>query len=148
MARHLRLERRGRPRKIGAKRRQTTRAGREGEPDRGTAQLRRKKRRATTREDLELTSVAVLFGRGLIDATQHDTLALIAGSLRRLAQNLGPKPDAVAGLWSALTGAATGSQGRVPDAARSGADHARLVVSRLLRRLNGSRELVLDLAEN
>jgi hypothetical protein len=100
MARHRRqLARRGRPRKIGAKRRATTVAGRSSEPDKGTRELRRRKRRATTREDLEISPIAVLFGRGLLDSTQYDTLALVADWLRRLAWNLGPKTHAVAGLW-------------------------------------------------
>jgi hypothetical protein len=148
MARRRRLDRRGRPRPAKAKRRQTTVSGRQSELDKGTAQLRRKKRLTTTREDLEISPIAALFGRGLLDATQHDTLARIAEGLRQLARNLGPKTDGVAGLWQALTGAATSAQGRVPDAVRFGADHARYVVTRLLRRLDGSRELVLRLSEN
>jgi len=101
-----RLERRGRPHQAKAKRRQTTPAGLQGEPDQGTAQLRRRKRRATTREDLEISPVAVLFGRGLLDATQYDTPGQVAEWLRRLAHNLGPRSDSVGGFWAALTGAA------------------------------------------
>lgn len=146
--RRRRLDRRGRPRQAKAKRRETTRAGRQGESDKGTNELRRCKRLATTREDLEISPIAVLFGRGLLDATQYDTLALVADWLRRLAWNLGPKPDAVAGLWAALTGAASSSHGIVPAGVGPAADQSRYVLRRLLRRLNGSRELVLDLAEN
>jgi hypothetical protein len=147
-SRRRRLERRGRPRKAAAKRRETTAAARRGEPDRGTAQLRRRKRQATTREDLEVSPIAVLFGRGLIDATQYDTLGQVADWLRRLARNLGPKSDAVAGLWAALTGAAISAQGNVPVAVGPAADHSRYMLRRMLRRLDGSRELVLQLAES
>jgi len=143
-----RLDRRGRPRQAKAKRRETTRAGRQGEPDKGTSQLRRKKRQATTQENLELSPIAVLFGHGLIDAKQYDTLGQIVDWLRRLARNFGPKPDAVAGLWAALTGAASSAHGIVPASVGPAADQSRCVLGRLLRRLNGSRELVLDLAEN
>lgn len=146
--RRRRLERRGRPRQAKARRRETTAAGRQGEPDKGTSELRRRKRLATTREDLEISPVAVLFGHGLIDAQQYDTLDQIADWLRRLARNLGPKTNAVAGLWAALIGAATSAQGSVPVAVGPAADHSRYVLGRLLRRLDGSRGLVLELAEN
>ena len=147
--RRRRLEHRGRPRQAKARRRETTRAGRSSAPDKGTPQLRHRKRQATGgREDLEATPIATLFGYGLIDATQHDTLARIGEGLRRLAQSLGPKTDSVTGLWQALTGAATSAQGRVPDAVRPGADHARHVVARLTRKLNGSYTLVMELAAN
>ena len=146
--RRRRADRRGRPRKANARRRATTVAGRQGEPDKGTRELRRRKRLATTREDLEVTPIAALFGHGLIDAQQHDTLALIANSLRRFAQNLGPKPSAVQGLWAALTGAAISSPGIVPAGVGPAADQARRVLGRMLRQLDGSRELVLALAED
>lgn len=146
--RRRRLDRRGRPRQAKAKRRETTRTGRQGEPDRGTAQLRRKKRLATTREDLEISPIAALFRHGLIDAAQYDALASVADWLLRLAHNLGPKSDGVAGLWAALTGAAVRSPGSVPVSVGPASDHAWYVLGRLLRRLDGSRDLVLQLAEN
>jgi hypothetical protein len=148
MARRRRLDKRGRPRQARAKRRETTAAGRQSEPDKGTRELRRKKRRATTREDLEVTPIAALFGHGLLDATQQNTLAQIADWMRQLARNLGPKPEAVAGFWGALTGAAISAQGSVPASVGPGADYARYVLRRMLRRLDGSRELVLQLAAN
>jgi hypothetical protein len=62
--RRRRFERRGRPRLANAKRRQTTVAGRRGVPviDRGTNELRSRKRRLTTREDLEVNAVGILYG--------------------------------------------------------------------------------------
>ena len=114
----------------------------------GTSELRARKRLATTREDLEISPIEALFGRGLIDHNQYDTLSAVAEWLRRLAHNLGPKSDGVAGLWQALTGAATRSPGSVPVSVGPAADHARYVLGRMLRRLDGSRELVVALAEN
>lgn len=60
---------------------------------------------------------------------------------------LGPKSDGVAGLWQALTGAAIRSPGSMPVAVGPVADHARYVLGRMLRRLDGSRDLILQLAE-
>ena len=95
---------RGRPRRANAKRRQTTVAGRRGEADTGTEELRRRKRRVTGREDLELTGAAVLFGHDLLDRQQFDTLGLITGLLQRLAVGWGGT-GGVSGLWLSITGA-------------------------------------------
>jgi len=95
-----------------------------------------------------VTQIDVLHGRGLLDATQRDALALIANSIRKLSRNLGPKPDAVEGLWSALTGAAISAQGVVPAGVGPAADQSRYAIRRMLRRLNGSTELVLQLVGN
>jgi hypothetical protein len=96
--------RRGRPHKANAKRRQTTVAGRRGEPDTGTTELRRRKRRATGREDLELTGAGVLFGHDLLDRQQFDTLGMITRLLQRLAVAWGGT-DGVTGLWLSITSA-------------------------------------------
>jgi len=103
---------RGRPRRVNAKRRQTTVAGRRGEADTGTEELRRRKRRVTGREDLELTGAAVLFGHDLLDRQQFDTLGMITGLLQRLAVAWGGT-GGVTGLW--LRGwARISSPGRLP----------------------------------
>jgi hypothetical protein len=136
------------PPQAGAKRRKTTAAGRRGEPDKGSPELLRKKRTATTCDDLEISPIAALYGRGLIDATQYDLLGTIVELLRRLARNLGPQPDAVTGLWLALTGAAIGrSTVTVPAAVDPAADQARRTLARTLRQLDDSRGLVVALAE-
>jgi hypothetical protein len=80
-----RRDRRGRPRQANARRRATTLAGRAAPPDEGTPQLRRRKIRATSRPDLEIDSIGVLFGRGHLDAQQYDALGLISAWLRRAA---------------------------------------------------------------
>src|SRR4029077_6836445 len=95
---------RGRPRRANAKRRQTTVAGRSGEADTGMEELRRRKRRVTGREDLELTGAAVLFGHDLLDRRQFDTLGMITGLLQRLAVAWGGI-GCVSGLWLSITGA-------------------------------------------
>jgi hypothetical protein len=140
--------RRGRPRKIDAKRRRTTVLGRAPEVDQGTVQLRAHKRAATRREDLEISAAAVLFGHDLIDRQQFDTLAEITLWLETMARAWGGL-GGVTGLWYAITGAAvpTGFVRR-EDAGLAGlADQARRRLQRICRRLDGSRALVLDLAE-
>jgi hypothetical protein len=140
MSRRFRIERRGRRPK--PKNRERAPA-----PDLGTPELRAMKRRLTRNPDLELTSIDVLFGRGLIDAEQRDVLGEVASTVRMLAYNLGPVPEAVARIWRQLTGAMIpagqgGAQGVGPVA-----DIARRRMRRILSRLNGSRDLVLALAD-
>src|SRR6267143_3146325 len=96
---------RGRPRRANAKRRQTTVAGRRGEADTGTEELRCRKRRVTGREDLELTGAAVLFGHDLLDRQQFDTLGTITELLQRVARAWGGRDGNVTGLWQAITAA-------------------------------------------
>ena len=143
--------RRGRPYNPHARRHKTTRRGRRGLPelvDPGSPQLRRKKRRATGREDLELTGAAVLFGHGLLDELQHDMLAQVTLWLQCLARSLGPHSFGVDGLWTAIAGAGIGTTSvTTPVAVGEGAAHARYVLDKMLRRLDGSRDLVVELAE-
>jgi hypothetical protein len=84
-----RRARRGRPKLANAKRRATTVRGRMPDPDTGSAALRARKRHVTGREDLELTAVSVLFGHGLIDRPQHDSLAEITLWLETMARAWG-----------------------------------------------------------
>jgi hypothetical protein len=137
--RRRRIEKRGRPRKP------PVRAA--PEPDKGTSQLRRKKRQVTTRDNVELTAAGVLFGRGLIDAEQFDRLGEVTETLRLLARNLGPRPSAVAGLWQSLTGAMIGIvyQG-VPSSVGPLAAVARSRLRQMLSKLDGSRDLVVAIA--
>jgi hypothetical protein len=145
-----RRRRGGRPRKPDAlsKRRVTTTAGRRPEVDPGTAQLRARKRAATRHEDLEISAAAVLFGHELIDRAQFDTLAEITLWLETMARAWGGL-GGVTRLWYAITGAAvpTGFVRR-EDARLAGlADQARRRLQRVCCRLDGSRELVIGLAE-
>jgi hypothetical protein len=148
--RRRRLERRGRPAKPDAKRRRRTAAGRAPDPDRGTEQLRARKRRATGREDLEINGGAVLFGNGHLDRAQYDTLGVVTEMLQRVTRAWGGRDGNVTGLWEAITGALT-STGFAPNPVGDGgwslADGARHRLSRICRGLDGSRALVIELAE-
>jgi hypothetical protein len=141
---------RGRPRKANARRRATTVAGRAPDPDRGTDQLRIRKRRVTGREDLEINGAAVLYGHDHLDRAQYDTLGRITELLQRVARAWGGRDGNVTGLWEAITGALT-SAGVAPNPVGDGgyplADGARRRLERACRRLDGSRELVIELAE-
>jgi hypothetical protein len=147
--RRRRLERRGRPRKENARRRATTLAGRRAPDDLGTEQLRRRKVRATSRPDLEISGAGVLLGRDLIDIEQYTVLMTVPMWLERLMRGWGGL-GGVTGLWHSITGAAvpTGFV-RPPNDVSSGlADGARRQLVRALRQLDGSRSLVVALAEN
>jgi hypothetical protein len=138
--------RRGRPKLPDAKRRRTTASGR-APADTGSALLRARKRAVTGREDLELTGAAVLLGHDLLDRSQYDTLAEITLWLETMARAWGGL-GGVTGLWYAITGAAvpTGFVRR-EDAGLAGlADQARRRLQRVCRQLDGSRELVTELA--
>jgi hypothetical protein len=145
-----RLERRGSPRKAVAKRRATTTAGRAPEVDQGTTELRRRKRRATSREDLEVNGAAVLFGYDHLDRAQYDTLGVVTELLQRVARAWGGRDGNVVGLWMSITGALVAT-GYAPAPAGVGgfslADSARRRLARLVRELDGSRDLVIALAE-
>jgi hypothetical protein len=144
--------RRGRPRKANARRRQTTRAGRRGEPeliDQGTSELLARKLRATTRPDLEASAIGVLYGRALIDAHQYQVLAELTLTLQRLARSWGGT-GGVEGLWQGIVAAMT-RKGYAPvpeaDCGFSLGDAARRRLARALSRLDGSRALVLALVD-
>jgi len=137
---------RGRPYNPNARRHRTDRAGRRGEVDRGSERLRSNKRLLTGREDLPLDPAGVLLGRELIDHQQYSTLSLITDWLQRAARAWGGKDGSVHGLWNTILAAltlTTGAPGQVPP----GADNARYRLARALQRLDGSRDLVVALAE-
>jgi hypothetical protein len=98
---------RGRPKKRNARRRETTRAGRRGNPyvDLGTPQLRFLKMRIAGVDNIDITDhVTVLFARRLIDEGELITLHLVRNLLDRVRQARGLKLDlSVNGLWAALT---------------------------------------------
>lgn len=142
---------RGRPRKADAKRRTTTRAGRRTgfDPhDDGTRELRERKKIATGRVDLPLDPASVLLGRELIDRAQFDKLGEIGNLMRLLARAWGIGTASPHGLYAALLAAA--SRGQLTSQANTppGADGARRRLDRVLKRLDGSRDLVLQLAEH
>jgi hypothetical protein len=97
-----------------------------------------------------VNSVAVLYGRDLINAIQYDTLSTVTLWLQRTARAWGGRDASCAGLWMAITGAlvATGyAPLPVADGGFPLADRARRRLARALRQLDGSRDLVLTLAE-
>jgi hypothetical protein len=146
-----RKARRGRPRKPDAlsKRRATTTAGRRPEVDTGSALLRARKRAVTGREDLELDGASVLLGHDLLDRQQYDTLGVVTEMLQRVTRAWGGRDGNLNGLWEAITGALTGTSfapNPVGDGGWSLADGARRRLQRMCRRLDGSKDLVLDLA--
>jgi hypothetical protein len=148
-SRRRRIERRGRPRKANARHRATTRAGRQAPPDHGTAELRRRKIRATTRDNIELNGAGVLFGRNLIDVEQYNMLTTITLWLERLARAWGGL-GGVHALWLSIVGAMVPTAFvRPQDNTVAGlADGARRALVRALRELDGSRALIVALAEN
>jgi hypothetical protein len=89
----------------------------------------------------------VLFGRDLVDAEQRDVLGEITATLRFLAYQLGPTPEAVARIWRQLTGALIPARSGGTRGAGPMADIAVRRMQRILNRLNGSRDLVIALAE-
>jgi hypothetical protein len=146
--RRWRLERRGRPRKANARYRNTTLAGQQAAPDRGTAELRRRKIRATTRPDVEISGAGVLYGRGHLDAEQYAMLSTITTWLARLARGWGGTGGCQA-LWLTIVGAMVPTAFvRPQDATVAGlADGARRQLERALCQLDGSRALVISLSE-
>jgi hypothetical protein len=137
-------KRRGRKPNPNARRRQTTRAGRRGEVDLGSDALRYWKMRLTGRPDLELVPSAVLYGRDLINAEQFDKLGWLCLLLRRISAACG-RGFTVGGLWASLL--AAGSRGTSFQLPLLGDQNARMQLSVACRSMNGSRELIIGLAE-
>jgi hypothetical protein len=149
--RRRRLQRRGRPRQAQARRRATTLAGRRAPDDLGTSELRARKMRATTRGDLEISGAGVLYGRGHLDAEQYDVLATVTLWLERLARAWGGLGlGGVHALWLSIVGAMVPTAFVRPqnNTVAGLADGARRQLVRALNRLDGSRDLVVALAEN
>jgi hypothetical protein len=106
--------------------------------------LRAKKRVATSREDVEMTPAGVLYGFGHLDNAQYSALGWVTQLLRRIARSFG-RDASPSGVWAALLAAAS----RTPPSALPiiGDYGARDTLARICRRLDGSRDLVLELAE-
>jgi hypothetical protein len=131
-----------------AKRRATTLAGRRPELDTGTQELRARKLRATTKSNLEISGAGVLLGRDLIDIDQYNVLTMVTMWLERLARGWGGT-GGCHGLWLTIVGALVPTASVQPQNATVAglADGARRQLERALRRLDGSRDLVIALAE-
>ena len=128
-----------------ARRRSTTRRGRRGEDDRdyGSPLLRARKLAATSRDDVEMTPAGILFGHGHLDRYEYDTLGHVTGLLQRIARSFG-RGASPAGVWAALIAAASRTAPSTPDIV--GDFGARRRLEQICRRLDGSRDLVLELA--
>jgi hypothetical protein len=101
--------RRGRPKRAGAKRRQTTAVGRRPEPDQGSPELRIRKIRIAngSAAPVELVDiVGVLFANELIVEEELIQLRLLADWLRQLCVGLGLRQASPGGLWAAITSGA------------------------------------------
>ena len=135
--------RRGRPYNPNARRHQTTRAGRRGEIDRGSPRLRARKLALTTREDVELTAAGVLYGHGHLDNAQYSALGWVTALLRRIARSFG-RGVSPAGIWNAILGALIKTTPGIEPIV--GDQGARRALEHILRRLDGSKDLVIALA--
>jgi hypothetical protein len=146
MARRKRRHTGGRKFDPHAKRRFTSRFGRKYgyEPaDRGSAELRRKKRTATGREDVEMTPAGILYGHGYLHNSQYSALGYVTLTLQTIARSFG-RGTSPAGLWSAILGALTRTTPGIEEIV--GDQGSRNALERICRRLDGSRDLVLELA--
>jgi hypothetical protein len=147
MARTKAQRKRGRPPDPHARRRQSTRAGRRGEVDHGSPLLLLRKLTITGRADVPLDPAGILFGRGLLDAVQYAELGEVTALLQRVAKAWGGKDGSVQGLWGALLAAATPTRSSAL-AVPIGSDAARRRLARTLRQLDGSRALIVGIAES
>jgi hypothetical protein len=112
MAGRTRFERRGRPPKAGAKRRQTTVNGRRPGFDRGSELLLAHRRQATGRDDLCDDLADALLGWQLIDREEHATLIELVGLVHLMHRAFGVAAGRPAQNWrSILAGAGRGSGG-------------------------------------
>jgi hypothetical protein len=145
MARRRTGRKRGRPYNPASKRNQTDRAGRRGAIDEGSDALRLRKLMLTGRADVEMDAAGILFGRDLIDRAQYDQLGRIALLLRRVAVACGHGFN-VSGLWASIVAAGARMGSTAPPL--TGDLGARGALERVCGRLNGSKVLVLAIAEN
>jgi hypothetical protein len=143
-----RLERRGRPRQVDAKRRRTTAAGRAVDRDLGSPELIVRKARAGngSAAPVELVDVAgILLAHHLIEPDEWGALRLLASWLGQFRRGFGLREASVNGLWSALT---SGVRGGAVQPTGAGGDRAlfRLVELHAYFRERGRPERRLLLA--
>ena len=90
-----------------------------------------------------MTPGGVLFGHGHLDNAQYSALGYVTQLLQQVSRSMGRGVSAN-GLWSAIVAAGSGSAGYV--LSLTGDLGARRQLERICRRLDGSRDLVLELA--
>lgn len=146
MARRKTGRPRGRPRKHNARRRETTRAGRRGEPtvDRGSPELRRRRALATGDAELPADALGILLGHRKIDTAQYGAGREIGELLTTARRAFGGETPG--NVWHRLM-AGPPSPG-ISDAVMAAAGRAWRILSRL-RRILGEpvAELVFAVAE-
>jgi hypothetical protein len=109
----------------------------------GSALLRARKLAATGREDVELTAPGVLYGHGHLDNFEYFALGYVTQLLQRIARSFG-RGTSPAGVWAAIRGALIKTTpGFEPIIGDFG---ARRQLERICKRLDGSRDLVIELA--
>jgi hypothetical protein len=105
--------------------------------------LRARKVAATGREDVELTSAGVLYGRGHLDNLEYSALGYVTQLRQRIARSFG-RGASPAGVWGAILGALIKT---TPGFEPIVGDHgARRQLEQICRRLDRSRDLVIELA--
>jgi hypothetical protein len=143
-----RRDRRGRPRKVDAKRRATTVAGRASAPDYGTEELRRHRLDITGSTDLPADVLGALHGRGILDRAEYATGIEFAALVALVRRALGLNEASAAGTWRNILSATPGGHAAV-DAHYPGAERARRALARFRRALGASLwRAIADAADN
>jgi hypothetical protein len=143
-ARRRKGGKRGRKFDPNARRHRTDRAGRRGEVDLGAPRLRQRKLLILGRADLELTPASTLFALGHLNNLQFSKVGAVTMLLHRIARACG-KHYSVSGLWAAIIACGSRPTSFLPPVI--GDANARSALSRICHKLNGSRSLILQLAE-
>jgi hypothetical protein len=92
---------------------------------------------------VEVTAAGTLFGHGCLDHRQYATLGYVTSLLRQVQRAMGGTRS-IAGVWSAIAGAVIKTTPGVPPI--TGDNNARHILERICSRLDGSKNLVLELA--
>lgn len=135
----------GRPADPNARRRQTTRAGRKGQPyvDFGTAEARARRLLATGLESLPVDPLAILLGRGHIDNRQYAAGRDLGEQLALVRAGLGVVGDGTQSAWSRILAGGGGGGGKSEPPS---IERAWRLLARLRRRIGSERTAALTFA--
>jgi hypothetical protein len=100
----------------------------------------------TSRADGELSPLGILWGRSLIDPVEFSKLNFVALLLQQVARSMG-RGVSPSHLWNSIPGAAVALPAGQPQPI-IGDRGARSELVRICRTLNGSKALILDIAED
>jgi hypothetical protein len=143
-----RRERRGRPQKANAKRRQTTTGARAPPIDRGTAELRRRRVQVTGQPELPDDLLGALYGRGVVDLEAYTAGREFAALVRLVRLGLGLTEGSAAGTWRTILAATSRGQ-PIFDFGYPGAERARRALTRFRRDMGlASWRAVSDTTDN